>query len=561
MRRDISKEHPEAQSTDTINGDVLELDAIIVGAGFGGSYMLKHLRDDLGMKAKIFEAGSDIGGIWHWNCYPGARVDSDVPVYEFSDPNVWGDWYWTERFPGYKELRAYFEHAEKKMQIRKDTIFDSKVVDAAWDGKVNKWTVRTEKGRVAKAQYLIVATGFAAKRHFPDWPGLDKFEGIMHHPSFWPAEGIDVKGKKVAVVGTGATGVQLSQELAKQIGEDGSLTVFQRTPNLAIPMQQRKLTKEEQDEWKNERQDWYTSRMTTFAGFLFDFQKTPLTFEHTPEQREEFYEKLWQKGGFNFWIATYDDMLKDKAANEEAYKFWAKKTRARIQDPRKRDILAPETAPHAFGTKRPSLEQDYYEQFNKPNVDVIDLKANPVKEVVADGIITEDGTHHKLDVLALATGFDSVTGGMKNMGLKDKNGVDLRERWANGTFTSLGLFCDGFPNMAFLYAAQAPTAFSNGVSTVECQGEYLVKLIKQLREQGVETIEPTHESVEAWRKEVTKEYESTLFPGTSSWYNGGNVPGKPREQLNYLGGMPAYHKNLHQTLPDLPGFETVKSAA
>jgi cation diffusion facilitator CzcD-associated flavoprotein CzcO len=271
--------------------------------------------------------------------------------------------------------------------------------------------------------------------------GIDKFKGEIHHSSFWPDAGVDIKGKRVAVIGTGSTGVQLAQETAKTAG---SVTVFQRTPNLALPMQQKPLTREEQQNRKSKYPEIYKQRMTTFAGFQYDFvQKN--TFDDTPEEREAFYEKMYDNGGFEFWLANYKDLLFDKEANRQAYDFWAKKARARITDPRKRDILAPLEPPHAFGTKRPSLEQNYYEMLDKPENDVVDIKKTPIVEVTETGIKTEDGMHREFDVIALATGFDSVTGGMKNMGLQDVDGVQLNERWKEGTWSYLGMSCAGFP--------------------------------------------------------------------------------------------------------------------
>lgn len=259
----------------------------------------------------------------------------------------------------------------------------------------------------------------------------------MHHSSFWPDSGVDVKGKRIAVIGTGSTGIQIAQETAR---DGATVTVFQRTPNLALPMRQAKLDKETQEANKKNYPELYKKRMTTFSGFPYDFIKRN-TMDDTPEQREAVYEELWKNGGFEFWLATYDDMLFNMEANQQAYDFWAKKTRERIKDDRKRDILAPLDKPHAFGTKRPSLEQDFYEQMDKPENDVIDIKATPITEITETGIITSDGQHREFDVIALATGFDSVTGGMKNMGLKDLNGVDLAEKWKTGTWTYLGMTC------------------------------------------------------------------------------------------------------------------------
>lgn len=321
--------------------------------------------------------------------------------------------------------------------------FDTRVVGAQFDKESSKWVVNTEDGRTAKSQYLLLATGFAAKRHFPDWVGMEKFKGEIHHSSFWPNAGVKVKGKRVAVVGTGSTGVQIAQETAR---EGATITVFQRTPNLSLPMRQGKISREEQQSRKSEYPEIYRNRMTTFAGFPYDFlQKN--TFDDTEEDREGFYEKIWQNGGFEFWLANYKDLLFDKEANRAAYDFWAKKTRARISDPVKRDILAPLEPPHAFGTKRPSLEQNFYELLDRPENEVVDIRKTPIVEVTETGIRTEDGELREFDVIALATGFDSVTGGMKNMGLKDIDGVELSEKWKQGTWSYLGMTCSGYPNM------------------------------------------------------------------------------------------------------------------
>ncbi|KAF2687068.1 FAD/NAD(P)-binding domain-containing protein [Lentithecium fluviatile CBS 122367] len=552
LKTDIGTSGSHAAGNNDSYADNLETDVLIVGAGFGGIYLMHKLRQ-LGFKCKIYEAGKELGGIWHWNCYPGARVDTQVPIYEYSISEVWQDWTWSERYPGFAELRRYFEHVEKKLDIKKDVAFETRVVGAHFDKPSSKWIIDTEDGRHAKARYLLLATGFAAKRHFPDWMGIDKFKGEIHHSSFWPDAGVDVKGKRVAVVGTGSTGVQLAQETAKTAG---SVTVFQRTPNLALPMQQKPLTKEEQQKRKPKYPEIYRHRMTTFAGFQYDFIDKN-TFDDTPEEREAFYQKCFDNGGFEFWLANYKDLLFDKEANRQAYDFWAKKVRARITDPRKRDILAPLEPPHAFGTKRPSLEQNYYEMLDKPENDVIDIKKTPIVEVTETGIKTEDGKHREFDVIALATGFDSVTGGMKNMGLQDVDGVQLSEKWKNGTWSYLGMSCAGFPNMFFLYGAQGPTAFSNGPSCVECQGDWIVDAMKKLKDEGIKYCDPTREAEEEWRRKVTELSDKTLFPGTSSWYMGANVPGKPREQLNYAGGIPLYEKECREALDTgFQGFVT-----
>ncbi|KAF2828385.1 FAD/NAD(P)-binding domain-containing protein [Ophiobolus disseminans] len=549
FRTDIGATNESASSDNPNYAKELETDVLIVGAGFGGIYLMHKLRQ-LGFNCKIFEAGTDIGGIWHWNCYPGARVDSQVPVYEYSLPEIWKDWTWSCRYPGTDELRRYFDHVERKLDIKKDTAFSTRVVGAHFDKPSGRWITKTEDGRTAKSKYLLLALGFAAKRHFPDWPGMDTFKGELHHSSFWPDSGVDVKGKRVAVIGTGSTGVQIAQETSK---EAASVLQFVRTPNLCLPMQQQSITKEEQDQRKqSEYQKFFEYRLTTFAGFGYDnLQKN--TLDATPEEREAFYEKRFENGGFEFWLANYQDMLLDNAANREAYNFWAKKTRARITDPEKREILAPLEPPYAFGTKRPSLEQNYYEMLDKPENKVISVQDNPIVKVVENGLVTADGKVHECDVIALATGFDSVTGGLKNMGLKDVDGVDLAEKWKAGTYTYLGMSISGLPNCFFLYGAQGPTAFSNGPTCVEVQGDWIVDAMKKLRDEKIDYCEATHEAEKQWREKVTELSDKTLFPQTKSWYMGDNIPGKFREQLSFAGGFPLY-KELTRNALDR-GFE------
>jgi len=549
FRTDIGATNEAAAPTNGNYAKELETDVLIVGAGFGGIYLMHKLRQ-LGFNCKIYEAGTNIGGIWHWNCYPGARVDSQVPIYEYSLPEIWKDWTWSCRYPGTNELRAYFDHVERKLDIKKDCAFNTRVVGAHFDKPSGKWLTQTEDGRTAKSKYLLLALGFAAKRHFPDWPGMDQFKGEIHHSSFWPDSGVDVKRKRVAVIGTGSTGIQIAQETSK---EAASMTNFVRTPNLCLPMQQQNLTKEEQDRRKQgDYQAIFKERLNTFAGFGYDSVERN-TFDDNPQEREAFYESLFENGGFEFWLANYKDLLFDMEANRQAYNFWAKKTRARITDPKKREILAPLEPPHAFGVKRPSLEQNYYEMLDRPENNVIDVKKTPIERFTEKGIVTSDGKEHEFDVIALATGFDSVTGGMKNMGLKDVDGVELSDKWKDGTYSYLGMTLSGFPNMFFLYGLQGPTAFSNGPTCVEVQGDWIIEAMKRLKDQKIDYCAATHEAEKEWKDKVTELSDKTLFPTANSWYMGANVPGKKREQLNFAGGFPLYKELTHRALDR--GFE------
>lgn len=380
--------------------------------------MLKTLRDR-GLRTVIFEAGNDTGGTWRWNCYPGAGVDSEVPEYEFSWPEVYNTWNWPNNYPDYRNLRDYFDHVDKVIGVKKDCAFNTVVVGAQFDTDAGRWNVNTADGRVTRAKYLVLGTGFvrstypysvthtnisqAAKRYIPPWPGMDKFKGTVHHSSFWPDTEVPVTNKRCAIIGTGASGVQITQAWGPVAGD---LKVFQRTPNLAVPMRKRDLTVEEQERIKPYYPELFRYRETSFAGFMYDWHEKN-TFDDSPEEREAFYESVWKDGGFRYWVAVYKDNLFNPEANKESYKFWAKKTRARIGDPKLREQLAPWEMPHYFGIKRPCLELNYYEQFNRENVHLVNIKDNPIKEFTEMGILMENGEHHELDVVAVATGFVS----------------------------------------------------------------------------------------------------------------------------------------------------------
>ncbi|KAF2814753.1 putative steroid monooxygenase [Mytilinidion resinicola] len=547
------REYARRRATTGPYADDLDIDAIIVGAGFGGVFILHKLRQ-LGLKAVIFEAGTDLGGTWRWNRYPGANVDSEVPEYEYSIPEVWKDWTWSTNYPDYKELRAYFDHVDKVLDIKKDCSFESVVVDAQFQEGEGKWHVKTEDGRTAKSKYFVVAAGFAAKRYIPDYKGIESFEGIIHHSAFWPEEGVDVKGKRCAVIGTGASGVQITQAWGP---EAGSVTVFQRTPNLAVPMGKHALTAEEQNAAKRWYPRLFELREKCFGGFLFSFSEKN-TFDDNAEEQDAFFHSLWDHGGFDFWLGTYKDMLFDPKANRAAYDFWARNVRPRIGDPKKRELLAPLEPPHPFGVKRPCLENNYYEQFNRETVDVFDIKANPIVEFQPKGILTADGTLHEFDVIAVATGFDITTGGMTHMGLKSVHGTTLNEEWKAAANTYLGTTVSGYPNMFHLYGPHGPTLLSNGPSTVEVQGRWIVDTIKKIEREGLKFIDPTPEATKEWKARINALSDISLFPTTKSTYMGGSLPGKAFEQVNYAGGIPEYAKEIRAALPGWKGFRTVK---
>jgi len=491
---------------------VKELDALVVGAGFGGVYQLKVIRD-AGYSVKLVEHGSDYGGVWYWNRYPGARVDSAIPHYEFSDPALWKDWTWKQRFPGSEELRAYFSHVAKVWDLRKDTQFNTFVSSATWSDDEAKWTVKTKAGETYRVKFLLLNTGFAAKRYIPDWKGLDSFKGTLLHPSYWPHEELNLRGKKVAVVGTGSTGIQLAQELSDVAGH---LTVFQRTPNMSLPMGQVDYDLPKQALPKPEYPKLFAERPDSFSGFSFNFLPKS-TFDDTPEQRLKTYEELWNEGDFKFWLATYYDMLFTKEANREAYNFWRDKTRAKINDTKVADILAPMEQPYAFGCKRISLENKYFEMYNKPNVSLIDIseKGTPIQEITEKGIRTAD-KEHEFDYIISATGYDAITGGLKQIDIRGPSGESLSEHWKDGAKTYLGMSVAGFPNMFFTYGPQAPTALCNGPTCAELQGNWILQTMNHMKEKSLRKVVAQKESEDQWKELIWKLANASLLPSVDS---------------------------------------------
>ncbi|KAK7054367.1 hypothetical protein VNI00_003561 [Paramarasmius palmivorus] len=533
-----------------LHKEELELDVLIVGAGFGGLYQLHHFRK-LGYSVKIFEAGSQMGGVWYWNCYPGARVDSPTPIYAFSFEEVWKDWTWTERFPGWQELRAYFRHVDQKLHLSKDVYFNTRVTQARWDATRQRWLVRSENGIAAHARFLVLTVGFASKPYIPAFKGVDRYEGVCHHTAQWPDGGVDLKGKKVAVIGTGASGVQVVQQLGEE-REVEHLTVYQRTPNIAIPMRQCSLDVKAQEENKELYPVIFRRRLQTYSGMIMSRSLKPY-YSMTPEERILALEDAYARGSFEFLSTICIDLTTNKAANSEVYQFWRKKTRARIRDPRMQDILAPRAAPHPMGARRHSLEQSYYEVFNLPNVDLVDTSETPITQFVPKGILTSDGIEREFDVIIFATGFDSVTGGITQIDIRGVDGSSIADKWKNGVYTNLGMTTSNFPNMFFVYGPQSPTAFANGPSCVEIQGNWIMECIKYMIDNKHPSIEATKEAEQRWRDLVFSIWDQSLLREGRSWWNGANIPGKVIEPLNFGGGLDYYARQCQDSAKN--GYE------
>lgn len=526
---------------------VEDLDVLVVGAGFAGLYQLERLRK-CGQKVHVFESAGGLGGVWYWNCYPGARVDTWGPIYQFSDEQLWRDWNYGELYPEWSEVRAYFKYVDDKLNLSRDISFNTHVKAARFDEGLRRWRVEaldnsTNVTKEVLARFVVLCTGFGSKPYTPEIPGLDTFEGEAYHTARWPQDGVSVTGKRVGVIGTGASGVQVIQECGRAAGQ---LTVFQRTPILALPMRQRQISAEENAKDKETYPERMGLRYKTFAGFDFDFLDHGV-FDVSPEERQATYERLWKVGGFVPWVGNFNDIFSNPEGNRTFYDFWRDKTRERIVDPDLWEVLAPTEPPHPFGVKRPSLEQGYFEVFNQDNVDVVDLRCNPIKRISPKGAVTEDGIEHELDLLVFATGFDAVTGGITAIDIRNGQGESIANSFQDGAHTALGSAVAGFPNMLFIYGPQSPSGFCNGPTCAEAHGEWVVELIDYMQKNNITRIEATCEAEQRWSTDVDQHAATTLFPQAKSWYMGANIPGKKVQMLMYPSGLPAFLGELNRS--------------
>src|SRR5258708_30973438 len=506
----------------THNSEIEDLDVILVGAGFAGFYLLDRLRG-MGMSVQVFEAGDGPGGVWYWNCYPGARVDSPGPMYQFSRDDLWRDWKFSELYPSWQEIREYFHYEDKKLGLSRDIRFNRRVNEAEFDPASNRWTVRSSDGSVTRARYFVLCTGLGSKPYIPELPGLSDFVGERHHTALWPRQGLDLAGKQVGVVGTGASGVEVAQEAAAVAAH---LTVFQRTPNLALPMRQKKLDDDTIRRMKEGYPLAYQKRRTSFGGFDYQFLEKAAS-EVSDEERQATFERIWEIGGLAPWVGSFNDLFANETSNRAAYDFWRDKTLARIKDPTLAEILAPTEPIHPYGTKRPSLEQNFFDIFNQSNESLVDLRKTPIERITRSGIKTAAGAHD-LDILVLATGFDAVTGGLTSIDIRGTGGQTLKEKWGKGVQAHLGMAAAGFPNLLFVYGPQSPNAFANGPTCAELQGDWIVQLLDHLRQRNWARFEATVPAEEAWRAQGIETARGSHLPPARPRHGRGGNPSQPR---------------------------------
>ena len=511
------------------------LDALIIGAGFSGMYQLHCLRDRLGLSARVLEAADGVGGTWYWNRYPGARCDSESHSYSyyFSD-ELLEEWEWSERYPGQAEIMRYLNHVADKFDLKRDIQLGTRVSAARYDEAANLWHVETESGAGYSATYLITAVGCLSSANVPDIPGLDSFAGQWVHTGQWPHEGVDFTRKRVGQVGTGSTGIQAAPVIAETAGH---LTVFQRTANYSVPARNAPLT-EEFKRWCHEEHDEIRAVLQdTPNGHPFRIADRKV-FDVSASERQEIYEKAWEKGGLQF-RASFQDLLADKAANDTAAEFLKGKIREVIKDPETAAMLA--DIDHPYAAKRPPIDTGYFEAFNRDNVSLVDVRKNPIERITPKGIVTADGVEHELDVIVFATGFDAMTGALLKLGVTGRDGQSLADAWYAGPVTYLGLQSAGFPNMFTITGPGSPSVLCNMPVPIEQHVEWITDCIAHMRANGIARIEPEAEAADRWVAHVNEAANATLLPlAKHSWYLGANVPGKPRVFMPYAGGMKRY---------------------
>ena len=526
---------PEADLT----ARATEVDAIVVGAGLSGVYLLRRLRDELGLNTRVLEAGSDVGGTWYWNRYPGARCDTESMFYAYSWPTeLRQKWTWSSRYPEQHEIQGYIRHVVDEFDLERDIQFGARVASATFDEETSRWTVTTEAGETFSARFCILATGCISKPNLPDVEGVESFAGETFHTARWPKEKVDFTGKRVGVIGTGSTGIQAIPMIA---AEAESLTVFQRTAQYAIPAWNAPLDPDYENEIKSNYDELWDKARNGSTGLVYEVRDVSV-FDEPPEERNRRFEEAWAQGGFAF-LFVYNDILTDLKANEIVGEWVRDKIRARIDDPEVADKLMPMSYP--FATKRLCVDTNYYETYNRDNVQLVSLRETPIEAVTSTGLRTSD-EQFELDAIVFATGFDGMTGALFAIDIRGREGVALTDKWADGPRSYLGLGTAGFPNLFTITGPGSPSVISNMMTSLEQHVDWVTDCIGHLMDEGHETIEPTLEAEDAWVEHVNEVANSTLFPLTDSWYTGTNIPGKLRLFTPYVGGVGVYREKCDE---------------
>jgi cation diffusion facilitator CzcD-associated flavoprotein CzcO len=512
-----------------------DVDAVVVGAGFGGIYMLHKLRDELGLTVQGFEKGDGVGGTWYFNRYPGAKSDTEGFVYRYSfDKDLLQEWDWTTRYLEQPEVLAYLEHVVERYDLARDIRLGTEVTSAVFDEDTALWTVTTDGAGTWTCRYVVNALGLLAKSNVPDIPGLDSFAGRLVHTNAWPAD-LDITGKRVGVIGTGSTGTQFIVAAARTAGH---LTVFQRSPQYSVPSGNGPVDPSEVDRTKQDFDAIWEQVRGSVVAFGFE-ESTVHAMEVSEQERQRVFQENWDKGnGFRFMFGTFCDIATDPDANAAAAAFIRSKITEIVDDPE----TARKLTPHDLYAKRPLCNEGYYETYNRDNVELVSIKENPIEEITPSGVRTADGVVHELDVLVLATGFDAVDGNYRSMDLRGRGGRHIDDHWSDGPTSYLGVSKSGFPNMFMILGPNGP--FTNLPPSIEAQVDWIGELIRTAERDGVRTVEPTPEAESGWTETCREIADATLFPKADSWIFGANIPGKANAVMFYMAGHAAYREKL-----------------
>jgi len=539
----------------------IAVDAVVVGAGFAGLYMLYRLRK-LGLSAKVIEAGSDVGGTWYWNRYPGARCDVDTAMYSYGfDEKLQQDWEWSEHYATQPELQRYLSHVADRFELRSDIWFDTRVASADYDEQDASWTIRTEGGDTLHARWCILATGNLSVGRIPDIPGLQSTSLPVYHTGNWPHEGVDFTGLDVAIIGTGSSGIQAVPEIAKVAGH---LTVYQRTPSFTVPAKNRPRDAVEYAELKKRYPEL---RRSLYAGEIYGageplepgsrFRRNVAVADASEEERRAEFQERWDRGGGHF-NGAFADILTNEDANEAAAEFVRTKIREIVADPEIAEKLSPRGIP--IGTKRLAVDDGYYATFNRDNVTLVDLRDDPIAEISDHGVRTES-SERRHDVIVFATGFDAMTGAILKIDVTGRDGEKLRDKWSAGPRTYLGLMTHGFPNLLFVTGPGSPSVLGNVVCHIEQHVEFIADMLAATLGGGRDVIEAELAAEDAWVERVNRQAEGTLYPRANSWFLGANVPGKPRVFMPFVGGIGLYRQICDQVVAEgYVGFERSTAA-
>lgn len=524
----------EQTHSSALDGAPRRFDAVVVGAGFAGLYMLHRLLT-LGLSVRLLEAADGVGGVWYWNRYPGARCDVESADYSYSfDPELEQEWRWSEKYSAQREILAYTNHVADRYGLRPHIQLSTRVTSATFDEQAGGWQVGTDRGETLEATFVFMATGCLSVARLPDYPGLEHFKGQWYHTGAWPQHDVDFTGRRVGVIGVGSSGTQLIPVVAEQAAH---LYVFQRSPNFTVPAQNAPVDEAYERAVKSSYRQRRAFTRQTASGLNRDMNRQS-ALEVSPEERQRIYEENWDGAGFGF-ILAFSDLLRSHEANRTAVEFISSKIREQVRDPRVAELLIPKDYP--FGAKRPSVDTGYYATFNRDNVTLVDVRTAPIEEITESGIRTAERLYD-LDVIVFATGFDAMTGALSRIDIRGRGGQPLREKWAAGPRTYLGVATAGFPNLFMIASSGSPSVLTNVMVSIEQHVEWLGDLVAYAAEHGVALLEASTEAEDAWVDHVNEIAAATLYPQANSWYLGANVPGKPRVFMPYPGGLRAYRR-------------------